>query len=182
MIAMADGRGGGRVSAWRLIGWGGAAALLCVPALAMRFAPQAGFDWGKEDFIVAAVLFGMVGAGVELVVRASRSMPYRMGAFAAILTAFLTIWVNLAVGMIGAEGNPYNLAFGGVILIALVGAAVARFRAAGLARAMAIAAAAQAAAAAAGMAVDLRGGVFSLIFAGFWLGSALLFRRAARQA
>ena len=82
--------------------------------------------------------------------------------------------------MIGSEDNPYNLLFFGVILLALAGAVAARFRPAGMALAMAVAAAAHSAVAVGGMVEDLRGGIFSLAFAGLWLLAAALFRKAAR--
>ncbi len=62
----------------------------------------------------------------------------------AVATTFLLVWINAAVGIIGGEGNSANLMFLVVILIAVAGAIVARFRADGLARAMAVAAVAQA--------------------------------------
>jgi hypothetical protein len=74
------------------------------------------------------------------------------------------------------------LLFGGVIGLALIGAMAARFAASGMARAMLVAAAAQAAAAAVGLSMDMRGGIFSMIFALPWLLSAWLFARAARQS
>jgi hypothetical protein len=99
----------------------------------------------------------------------------------AVLAAFLTIWVNLAVGMIGEEGDPLNLMFVGVLLLALAGALLARFRAAGMAKAMLATAAAQAAAGAVGLSTDPRGGLFSMGFAVFWLLAAGLFALAARS-
>jgi hypothetical protein len=161
-----------------MLGWGGAALLLCVPAAMMRFAPQAGFDWSASDFVAMGMLFALVGLGIELAVRASGSLAYRAAAIVAILTAFLTVWANLAVGMIGSEDNGYNWAFAGVLLLALAGALAARFRAGGLALAMAIAGVAQGLAAAGGLSVDPRGAIFSGLFVLPWLLSAALFRAA----
>jgi hypothetical protein len=182
MIAMADQNGGWRSGGARAALWLCLAALLSVPAFAMRFAPAAGFDWTAMDFVVMGVLLGGVGLGVELVVRASSSLAWRAGAVVAVLTAFLTIWVNLAVGMIGSEGNPYNFLFLGVLALALAGALLARFRAAGMAKAMLVAAVAQAVAGAAGLSQDLRGGVFSMGFALFWVLAAGLFALASRPS
>ena len=162
---------------WRLAGWGLAAALLLAPAVAMRFTTEV--DWDETDFIVMGVLIGAVGLGIEFLVSRSSSVAYRLAAAVAMLTVFLTIWVNLAVGMIGSENNPHNLLFAGVILIALAGAVLARFRASGMTLAMAVAAVAQAAAAAAGLATDLRGAVFGMAFALPWLLAAGLFRSAS---
>jgi hypothetical protein len=182
MTAMADRVGGWRSGGARFAFWLFLAALLSVPAIAMRFAPGAGFNWSPMDFVVMGVLLGGVGLGVELVVRASSSFAWRAGAVVALLTAFLTVWVNLAVGMVGSENNPYNLIFLGVLALALAGALLARFRAAGMAKAMLAAAIAQAAAGAAGLSHDGRGGAFALGFAFFWLLAAGLFALASRPS
>jgi hypothetical protein len=100
----------------------------------------------------------------------------------AIVTAFLTVWVNLAVGMLGSEQNPANLMFGGVLAIALIGAVVARFRPQGMARAMQATAAAQGAMALYALfggyaEVTLHIGMFVIP----WLLSAQLFKKGARE-
>jgi hypothetical protein len=164
---------------WRIIGWSIPALLLLLPLVAMRFTPEV--NWTASDFVVAAVLFGSVGLAFELIVRKSSSLAYRFGAALAVVASFLTIWVNGAVGMIGSEGNPYNLLFGGVLAIALIGAVLARFQPAGMALAMLAAAVAQAALAAFGLAADPRGAVFSMAFAMPWLLAAALFWNAARE-
>jgi hypothetical protein len=122
-----------------------------------------------------------VGLGGELVVRASGNLAWRAGAVAAVLAAFLTIWVNLAVGMIGEGDNSYNLLFLGVIALALAGAAAARLRPRGMAIVMPCAAAAQLAAALGGYPADRRGAIFSSVFALPWLAAAGLFAIAARR-
>jgi hypothetical protein len=182
MNAMAEPRGGWRSPGLHVALWLALAALLAVPAVAMRFAPGAGFHWTASDFIVMGVMLSLVGLGVELVVRASSSLAWRAGAVVAVLTAFLTVWVNLAVGMIGSEDNRYNLVFACVIVVALLAAFLARFRSAGMAKAMAAAAVAQAAAGAAGFGSDPRGALLSMLFAGPWILAAFLFALAARAA
>jgi len=174
-----DGRGrrGGR---WRIAGWGIAALVLLLPLVAMQFTDEV--DWDETDFIFAGVLIGAVGGAYELTVRMSRSWAYRAGAAAALAAAFLIVWANGAVGMIGDEDNPYNLLFLGVIVLALAGAIAARFRAAGMALAMAAAAVAQAAVAVGGLSADPRGAVLSTAFAGLWLLAAALFRAAREPA
>ena len=159
---------------WRLIGWGGAAVLLSLPWFL-------DFPWTASDFIVMGVMFAMTGATIELAIRSSTDWAHRIGSLVAILTGFLTVWVNLAVGMIGPEDNPYNLWFGGVLAIAIAGSLFARGNASALAGTMALAAAAQAGASTFGLAADMRGGIFSLAFAGLWLLSAGLFRIASRK-
>src|SRR5688500_15344233 len=166
-------------SPWRVAGWTIPVLLLMLPAVAMQFTSEV--DWSVGDFIMAALLFGSVGLTFELIVRTSDSLAYRFGAGLAVIAAFLTIWVNGAVGMIGSEDNPYNLAFGGVLFIALIGSVLARFRAAGMVRAMAAAAIAQVALGAFGLPVDPRGAVFSSGFAGLWLRSAALFWNSPQE-
>ena len=164
-------------SPWRIAGWGFAAALLALPAVAMQFTTEV--DWDAPDFIVMGIVIGSVGLGLEYLIRRSTNPSYRAGAVVALLVTFLTIWVNLAVGMIG-DDNPYNLLFAGVLGIALIGAVVARFAPVGMARAMVVAALAQLAVAAGALPTVPRDAVFSMLFALPWLLAAALFAKAAR--
>jgi hypothetical protein len=170
---------------WRVIGWGGAAALLLAPAVAMQFTHEV--NWTPADFAFATVMFGLVGGTLELAVRRGGSRWYRLAVAIALGTAFLLVWINGAVGIIGDEGNPANLMFLGVIAIALVGSIVARFRASGMAVAMGVAAAAEAVVGVIALALRLGAneppffpGVLILIglFAATWLLSAWMFRKA----
>lgn len=164
----------------RLLPWGGAVALLSLPALAMRLG-VAGVDWSAADFIVfGAMLLAACGL-YELARRARRDIGYRAAAAIAIATAFLATWANLAVGMAGSEADPLNLAFAGVPGVGLVGAVLAGSQAPGLAKAMLAAGCAQALVAAAAFAIgaDPRGAAFSALFVAPWLLSSLLFRRAS---
>ena len=167
---------------WRVVGWAIPIGVLTIPWLA-------GWPWSAGDFIVAATIFAIVGGTVELAMRASGNSYYRLGAAAAIGTSFLLVWINLAVGIIGSEDNPLNFLFFGVILAALVGGIVARFRPHGMVRAMTVAGALQGLI---GVGVFLSeagateppGRIALLLielFAGTWLLSAWLFRKAAQQ-
>jgi hypothetical protein len=163
---------------WRLIGWGGAGLLLILPLVT-------GAPWTVSDYLVAAAVFALVGGAFELAVRRSGSTWYRAGAAAALLTAFLLLWINAAVGIVGSENNPANLLFGLVVLAGLAGSIVARFEAPGMARAMTFAAAIQALvavpAASASHGYEIVGlTVLTALFAGGWLLSAGLFATAAR--
>jgi len=183
MASKVNGGEGPRIP-WRLIGWATPVGLLMIPWLAH-------FPWTLSDFIVAGAMFAIVGGTFELAVRASGNWAYRAGAAAALATAFLLTWVNLAVGIIGNEDNPLNLMFFGVTAAALVGSIAVRFRADGMTRAMSAAALIQALI---GLGVLLSGagdneppgpvGLFILIelFAGLWLLSAWFFRKAAAAA
>lgn len=172
---MASGRG----TWWRIAGWGAAAALLLLPLIAMRFTSEV--NWTLSDFVFAGVLIGGVGLVFELAVRMTPSLAYRGGVAFALAAAFMIIWANAAVGMIGSEDNPYNLLFIGVIALALAVAAAARLRASGMALAMAVAGIAHVLVALVGMSGDPRGGVLSAVFAAPWFLSAWLFGRAARE-
>ena len=170
---------GRRWSYWRIAMWGAAALLLLLPAIAMQFTSEV--DWDETDFIVMGVMLFAACGTCELAARASGNGAYRIGAVVAVGVAFLTVWANLAVGMIRSEDNPYNLLFGGVLALALLGAIIVRFQAGGMARVMMAAALAQAVLGAGGLSVDPRGGVFSMIFALPWLLSAALFWKASRE-
>jgi hypothetical protein len=175
------------LSPWRIAGWGGAIALLLVPLVAMQFTGEV--DWDVVDFAVMGALIGSVGLAFEIIARKSRNIVYRVGAAVALVAIFLLIWVNLAVGFLGDEGNPANLMFVGVIGVAIIGAISAKLRPAGMARAMFAAAGAQALAGAIGLGMGLgspgAAGIFEVVmgttlFGGLWLFSAWLFGNAAR--
>jgi hypothetical protein len=172
---------------WRAIGWGGAVALLALPFIAMQFTRDVVWTFG--DFIAFGVMLLMVGIPLELAVRASRNWSYRGGALLALLGMFFTIWANLAVGIVGREGNPANLLFFAALLVGIAGAAIARFRPKG----MAIAGVATAASMGVAFAIAVMGPtdepnvshwlelIGTSVFAALFLGSAVLFRRAARS-
>ncbi|MFT3897163.1 MAG: hypothetical protein QM719_05640 [Thermomonas sp.] len=161
--------------------WGGATLLLLLPAVAMRF-HAGGVDWSAMDFAVFGAMLAAACGLYELAARKDGDIRYRAAAGIAVATGFLTAWANLAVGMVGSEGNPFNLLFAGVLVVAGVGAVLAKLRAAGMARAMLAAAFAQALVAAAAFAIgaDARGAVFSALFVAPWLLSSALFRHASQ--
>ncbi len=161
----------------RIAAWSVAAGLLLLPAIAMQFSREV--VWGPLDFLVAGILIGGAGLLFELAVRAQSSAAYRAGVAVALLTGFLTIWVNLAVGMIGDEGDPLNLVFGGVIAVAVLGSVLARFRPGEMAWAMLAAAALQAAAMIPTFTSEPRTVGLVGAFALPWLLAAALFRAAS---
>jgi len=175
------------VNPLRIVGWGLAVAIILAPLVAMRLGAP-GVVWTLSDFIFAIVLIGGVGLLFELAVRASGSWAYRGACALALATAFLLIWINGAVGIIGNEDNPANFVFLVIILMAIAGAVVARGKAHSMARAMTVAGVAQAMVGIAVFAFNDgaeppgRFGLLILIeiFAAMWLASAWLFRRAAR--
>lgn len=132
---------GWRRNRWRIIGWGIAVALILTPLIAMRFTSEV--DWTASDFTFAIIMFGGVGLLCELFVLMSRNTFYRAGVALALVGCFFLVWVNAAVGIIDGEDNPANLVFGIIILIAILGSALAHFRSNGMALAMFAAVAAQ---------------------------------------
>ncbi|WP_158703044.1 hypothetical protein [Allosphingosinicella vermicomposti] len=169
-----------RASWWRWGMWAGAATLLILPAVAMRFTREV--NWTGSDFLFAAILlFGSAGI-IDATARSSQNITYKAGVAIAVGTALLTIWANGAVGMIGSQDNPYNLWFLGVVALALIGAIASRFRAKGMVWTMTVAAMVQAALGLAGMSADPRGGIFSTGFAFLWLLSAALLRASGSEA
>lgn len=162
---------------WRIIGWGGAVALILTPLVAMQFTNEV--DWDETDFIVAAIIFGIVGGLIELAVRMSQNWYFRFGAMFAVLAGFMLVWSNLAVGMIGNEDNPVNLMFGAVLLIAILGAIASRY----IAFAMLAAGLAQAAIGlfAGILGPDPRGGIFTIVLALPWAIAAALFTKGRAE-
>jgi hypothetical protein len=163
--------------------WIVAALVLLLPLVAMRFTDEV--DWDGTDFILAGALIGGAGLTFELAARASANGAYRAAVGLALAAAFLLVWLNLAVGIIGTEDDPLNLMFGGVLAVGIVGATIARFQPDGMARALLVTALAQALVAVVALiaGLGLTEPIWALTgyFAALWLGSAWLFRRAARE-
>ena len=168
---------------WRIAAWGIAGLILLAPLVAMQFTEEV--NWTAGDFVfAAALLFGTLGT-YELAVRKSGNAAYRWGVGCALAAVFLLVWINGAVGIIGDEGNAANLMYGGVIAVGLAGAFAARFKPAGMARALAATAAAQALVAAIALAYGLGEATEVALINGFFVAlfgvSAALFSKASRE-
>lgn len=118
----------------RIIVWGGAALLLLLPLVAMQFTQEV--VWDGLDFLVFAVMLALAGGALEIGARLSRSLAYRVGYGLAVAAAFILVWANLAVGIIGPEDNPINLTYFGVIVLLVLGGLVVRGRPGGMALTM----------------------------------------------
>ena len=179
----------GRSNGWRVARWSAAAGLLMVPLVMMQFSDD--WNWTGEDFLFAAIMIGGALLLYEFAGRASANIAYRAGAALAVAAAFLLIWINLAVGIVGDVDNPTNLGFFLLVLAAGVGVYAAELRARGMARAMLAVGAVQLllgaliATAPSTARVEPMGawGVLAIsgFFAALWLISAALFRRASRS-
>jgi len=166
---------------WRIIVWSVAALVLVLPALAMQFTEEVA--WGLLDFVVFAAMLIVACGAYEVTSRLTHNNAYRAAVGVALATAFILIWINLAVGIIGTENNPENFIFVGVLGVAIVGAIIARLRPHGMAVALVATAIAQALVAAVTL-MKGSGNILAVtgLFIVLWLTSAYLFRRAARQS
>lgn len=170
----------GQTTLLRTVMWGGAAALLLAPAVAMQFTGEV--QWSLYDFALMGVLLAVACGVGELVLRASESLMFRMGAAVAIGTTFVLVVGNLAVGLIGSETNPANDWVWAVLAVGVVGALIARFKPRGLSLVMLALAAGQVGLAlyadATAQDLPLR---ITVVFVTGWLVAAALFDRAARE-
>ncbi len=163
----------------RIVLWSAGGALLLAPGVAMHFTDQV--RWGPLDFAVFGAMIAGAGMLFEFALRASGDLAYRAGAALALATAFLIVWISLAVGIIGATADPANLLYAAVLAISAIGAAHARLRAEGMARAMRTTGIAQALVAPVALSDGLVPCLATLFFATLWLASAWLFGRASRR-
>ena len=165
----------------------GAALILLLPLSAMQFTDEV--VWNLADFAVAGGLLVGTGLLYEAAGRRTRNIAYRAAAGVALAAALLLVWINLAVGIIGDEGNPANAMYIGVLAVGVAGALIARFQPHGMARALLATALAQALITvitlSAGFAAPASGPLEILMlngcFVALFVGSAWLFRHAARD-
>jgi hypothetical protein len=113
---------------------------------------------------------------------------YRFAMVLSVLGAFLLVWLSLGVGIIGTDGDPANIMYFGVLAVGAIGAIIARLQSAGMAHALFAMALAQTLVAAVALIAEL-GLPYSppaeiillnAFFVAIFVGSAWLFRRAAR--
>lgn len=181
MAGEGEGMAGQRGNRLRVAIWMLAAALFLLPLVAMQFTQEV--QWTGFDFLVWGVMLAVACGAYELAARMSSNRHYRLGAGVSVATGFVVFWVNAAVGMVGDEANPFNLAFLGAIALGAVIALVSAFRAAGMARALYATALVQGIAAVVALVAgwDRLGALFSLGFVLPYLFAAGLFRLAARD-
>ena len=187
-MAGADNSGGWHKHLWRMAPWMISALLLLLPLAAMLFNDE--MNWDETDFIVfGAMLLGACGA-YELAARMTGSTAYRAAVGVAVVAAFVLIWMNLAVGVIGSEDNPANLMYAGVLAVAALGGFIVRFRPRGMAHVLVATALSQALVGVIALVAGLGSTganwprvivVLTGFFSALWLLSAWLFRKAARE-
>lgn len=108
--------------------------ILMIPLIAMQFTNEV--DWNIFDFIVAGILIFGTGITFKIITMKVRSNYYKAAFGLSIGTAFLLIWSNLAVGIIGSENNPANLLYFGVIAIGFFGSINVKFKPRGMSHTM----------------------------------------------
>lgn len=96
------------------------------------------------DFVFAGILIFGTGLTYEFVAKRGGNAAYRAATGIALATAFLLVWINGAVGVIGGgDLDSPNALYFGVLLLGLVAALVAHFTPRGMSRALFITATAQ---------------------------------------
>lgn len=165
--------------------WGALATvlLLMIPFVGMLVSD--GWQWGIMDFVFMGGLIFGAGATFVLVARQMNNLFYRLAVGIAGVAGFLLVWINVAVEIIG-DDNPANLMYMGVLAVAFLGAILARFKAAGMYRAMLATTAAHTIVAIIAFIFypDANPGQFGILainafFILAWLSSGLLFRNAS---
>jgi hypothetical protein len=168
--------------------WTAAGLILLLPLIARAFTDE--MNWDAADFILLGAMLATACGACELAGRTRDGGAYRAAVGVAVAAAFILVWMNLAVGVIGTEEDPANLMFAGVLAVAIVGAALARIRPRGMARASVATALAQMLVAVIALSAGMQHGGHSpaaeilgvnASFAALWLTSAWLFLRAARE-
>jgi len=160
-----------------------ATAILVIPFIAMMITEEVA--WGIGDFALAWILLFGTMLSYNLIARKMKG-TYKAAAGVAVTTALFLVWMNLGVGLIGSEDNPINLAFGGVLLIGVVGAFLSRLEPSGMAKTLGVMAlvhaliALYAMLAGLGEPVNGAGEILTIngVFVVLWIGSAWLFQKA----
>lgn len=165
----------------------GTACLLMIPLIAMFFTKEV--NWGLLDFVVMGILLFGAGLTYVMISKAAENYAYRFAAGIAVAGGLLLIWMNLAVGIIGAEGNPANFLYLAVIASGIIGTVLSKLQSSGMAKTMFATAVIQMMVPATALiiwkpAMEASPGVFgvfliNIFFAVLFAVSGLLFRKAA---
>jgi hypothetical protein len=164
------------------------ALVLLVPLVAMQFTDEV--VWDLADFAFAGALLAGTGLMLQAAWRRARSNAYRLAAAVALGAVLLLVWSAAAVGVIGEDGDPADLMYGAVLAVGIIGAVIARYQPAGMARALLAMALVQALIAVIALLAGKHqapvSSVFEILglngfFVALFIGSAWLFRHAARR-
>ena len=105
--------------------------LLFIPLIAMQFSQEVA--WTPADFLIAGTLLFITGSSYVMITQSTKHLAYKVAIGLTLFSILLLIWSNLAVGIIGAENNPINLWYFGVVSIGISGMLLSRFKPTGLA-------------------------------------------------
>ncbi len=166
------------LNGWRIAGWGAAAALLALPAIAMQFTREV--NWGFGDFFAMGMMLLMAGLGFELAARISQNWAHRAGMAIAVFGGFFTVWSNLAVGILGSEDEAVNFGFFIILMLGILGSILVWFRARPMMAVIGAMAAGQLAMGGIGFARGFDDWPIVFLFFTIWTASALCFREAAQ--
>lgn len=151
-----------------------------------------GWNWPPGAFVAVSAFIFAIGFIYELVTRDRDAIAYRAGVGMALAAGFMLMWGNF-VQM--ADVTPFAATYFGVPIVGLIGAAVARLRPSGMARALFVTAFVQILVLAAAViflatrnpqvttwtAPQWRGFGGNAFLVMLFGGSALLFRKAGRR-
>ena len=161
------------------------AILLLIPLLGNNFVE--GWNWPLRAFVLfGAIIFG-IGLVYQLITRNVDTSAYRAAVGIALATGFFLFWGNFVQA--ADDINPSAMMYFLALPVGIIGAVIARFRPEGMVRALFATAFAQAFILAivlmrnppvtAWTAAVWRGFGGNAFFAMLFVGSALLFRKAA---
>jgi hypothetical protein len=92
-----------------------------------------GWNWPWYTFVFAGTVVFCAAITYQLVTKTMSNAAYRFAVGLAIATAFVLTWMNWILTI---DVNHLNVMYLGVVVVGLVGAAIARLRARGMARAL----------------------------------------------
>lgn len=148
------------------------------------------WHWKPSSYILAFVLLlgGAFLAYRLAVTSMMRNKAYRFGVGVALTTVLLLIWMNVAVGGILGD-DPANMMYFGVVFVGLIGAVIANLEPQGMTQALFATAFTMVLVPEVALAIGTPAfnngfaAVFGLhaVFAMLFVGSALLFRKAAHS-
>ena len=96
------------------------ACILLVPLVAMQFSEE--WNWDLFDFAFMGTLLFCTGLAYELLARRAGTIAYRAAVGVGLAAAFILVWVNAAVGIIGdGEEDLASLMYVGGVLVAILG-------------------------------------------------------------
>jgi len=165
------------------------ALILVIPLLGNRFVQ--GWNWPPKAFVFfGSVIFG-IGLTYQLITKRVDTIAYRSALGLALVTGFVLFFGNFVQAADDVYPVPAAMMYLIVPVLGIIGAAIARFRSRGMARALFVTAFAQAVVFAIALSRNLpvtswtapvwRGFGGNALFLVLFVASAALFRTAARE-